>query len=418
MDMNECLLDCLRAKAGRPLSDRLGGLAPTDWEQIARLAGRHGIAPLLYHHLNTAGLADFVPAEVMRSLRQVYLYAAGENMRLYRDLAPVLQALHKNHIPVIALKGAHLAQIVYGNPALRSMVDIDLLVHKDDLGRAMEILESQGYKQHKHLALEADRTVIHHLPPLVKPGAVGIELHWTLVSPFGPLAKQIDPFAIDLDQVWQRAQAVTLAGVETQVLSPEDLLLHLCVHLAYHHWFQIGLRGLCDVAQVVQHCEGQGLNWERVQRTALQWRVSRCVYMALALSRELLAMPIPDHVLAALEPPDMDHRLTAQARLQVLNPQAQSSTTNVTHVWQAKRWQDKVQGLLAVAFPDRQLMATMYPAPARSVRIYLYYPVRIKDLFVRHGRTVWRLIRRDANALAQSEHDSQINALRDWLTLA
>jgi hypothetical protein len=66
-------------------------------------------------------------------------------MVLYRQLKEILIEFNKNNIPVILLKGAHLAQFVYGNIALRLMSDIDLLVKKEDLGCACAIIIKYGY---------------------------------------------------------------------------------------------------------------------------------------------------------------------------------------------------------------------------------------------------------------------------------
>ena len=78
-----------------------------------------------------------------------------------------------------------------------------------------------------------------------------------------------------------------------------------------------------------------------------------------------------------------------------MEPTAPTVSPNVSRLWQASGWREKLAGIVSVAFPSRGLMAAMYPAPARSLRIYLYYPVRIKDLIARYGRMFWRLVRRD-----------------------
>ena len=362
MDVDELLLECLKEGRGRA-SGRPGTLTAGEWQQIVCLAGRHGVGPLLYRRLEAGGRALHVPSFVLQELRRVYLRAMASNMLLYHGLAQALQALGERRVPVIVLKGAHLAEVVYGDIALRSMADVDVLVPRENLGRAMEALEGLGYRQYRRLALEPDQVQGHHLPPLVRQGAVGIELHWTLISSLLPMARRGAPCAVDLEQVWHRAADVTIAGVRTKVLSPEDLLLHLCVHLAFHHRFRTGVRTACDIAALIGH--HQALDWRLARETAQHWRVSRCVYMALALSRDLLDVHVPEDSLASFEPSGMDRRLVDQARRLALDPAAWSGSPNVARVWQARRWRDKVRGLLAAALPSRQVMAGMYPAPAR-----------------------------------------------------
>ncbi len=97
-------------------------------------------------------------------------------MRLYRELAQVVRACNDAGVPVILLKGAHLAEAVYGNIALRPMVDVDLLVKQADLMRVHDILIGQGYA----LAEKSDAacSVVRHMPPFTKDGVPRIEIHY------------------------------------------------------------------------------------------------------------------------------------------------------------------------------------------------------------------------------------------------
>ena len=63
-----------------------------------------------------------------------------------------------------------------------------------------------------------------------KDARVPIDMHWNLDLSIANLP-------IDVDGVWERATSGMLAGVGVYALSPEDLLLHLCTHLAFHHHF-------------------------------------------------------------------------------------------------------------------------------------------------------------------------------------
>jgi hypothetical protein len=88
-------------------------------------------------------------------------------------------------------------------------------------------------------------------------------------------------------------------------LSPEDLLLHLCLHSAYGHgWKQFdgGLRQLADIAAVVRH-HAATLDWHRVGQRAHDWRAERCVWLGLVTARDLLQAPVPDAVLDRIEQP-------------------------------------------------------------------------------------------------------------------
>ena len=56
-----------------------------------------------------------------------------------------MAALTREGLPVVVLKGAALAELVYQHIGLRTMADVDLLVEKKNLDKAGSILERLGY---------------------------------------------------------------------------------------------------------------------------------------------------------------------------------------------------------------------------------------------------------------------------------
>ena len=138
------LLDCLHQDESRISAARLAALSPADWQLFLALAKEQKVDSLLYHRLTSRGWAEAVPAEVLSTLQAAYHANAVKNLRLQSELASVVAALHDGEIPVIALKGAHLALAVYDQPALRMMTDLDLLVPTRDLETAAAILEEIG----------------------------------------------------------------------------------------------------------------------------------------------------------------------------------------------------------------------------------------------------------------------------------
>src|SRR5882724_2688893 len=205
----EVLLHCLGVATGdqrAPLSDR-------EWDDVVQESARQGITPLLYRRVQAPGRRADVPPRVAQRLRDLAIESAVKSLRLYRELAEVLGALRREGIEVIVLKGAYLAECVYGDKALRPMRDIDLMVRRCDLSRAEAKLFEMGYLQLPQPYMEWDYSECAHLHPLTKPGGALIEIHWTIESP-------MEPFTIDVDGLWERALPATIAGVDVLVLSP------------------------------------------------------------------------------------------------------------------------------------------------------------------------------------------------------
>ena len=76
------------------------------------------------------------------------------------------------------------------------------------------------------------------------------------------------------------------------MLSPEDLLLHLCLHASFTHRFRVGLRACWDILETVNHY-GQAIDWDLVVRRAQAWGIGRYVYLTLRLVRDLLGAGDP-----------------------------------------------------------------------------------------------------------------------------
>ena len=79
-------------------------------------------------------------------MHKAYVHNAIKNLELYHEISKVLAALQDNAIPVIVLKGAALAALVYPNIALRPMRDVDLLIRDDDIWSVDKIILQLGYE--------------------------------------------------------------------------------------------------------------------------------------------------------------------------------------------------------------------------------------------------------------------------------
>ena len=404
------LLTCLGRKTGEMNAARLDRLSPAVWEEMVQLLVWHDLASLFYYRLKTLALDITVPSSVEQQLRELYHGSAIKSVHLHRELARVLQGLKRADIPVITLKGAFLAQAVYRHTTMRPMIDVDLLVRQTDLAKAEKKLLGMGYGPPERLSIEEQCAQSHHLTEFTKPGAPPVEVHWTLSHP------TLRPFKVDVDGLWQRARPAVIAGVNVLALSPEDLILYLCLHVSFHHNFHLGLKPFCDIDETIWHYRDE-MDWERVQLYARRWGIDKYVYLTLHLVRELLGASVPDEVLGTLNPGDLNSQVVAGAMEQIFADRDDPPplSPNIARLWEAKRLQDKTSLFLKSIFPSSEIMARTYSIPPDSPRIWLYYPVRLKDLVLRHGRTAWRLLRRDAETVALTERENRGIALKDWM---
>ena len=83
-------------------------------------------------------------------------------------------------------------------------------------------------------------------------------------------------------------------------------------------------------------------------------------------------------------------------------------SNKVVLLWETKGLGGKLAVICKKLFLPRETMARIYPPPANSWRIYLYYPVRLKYLLVRHSRALLQLTSGDSKTQA-------LAALKKWL---
>jgi hypothetical protein len=385
-------------------------LSSSDWEEVLNNAEKHALSPLLFLRLNELNQLSDVPNDARLQLRNAYLKSSARGTHLSIELTRILAHFSKRDISVIVLKGPHLAEEIYRDWAVRPMCDFDLLVRIADISQASKALGELGYRASKNFTPEIETRHNAHSPTFVKEGGFFVELHWNLELPAGP-------FIIDLQGVWARARRTNIAGVDTFVLSNEDLLLHLCIHAAYRHHFAFGILPLCDIAEAIR-CLKDQIDWGKLRTRAQQWKAQKCLYLTFYLSRELFGGQADANFLRELQPPDFSMAIAAAAMEQVLcQPSIPLPMNhNLSQLWGRHAFLDKGMFVMRKAFPSRDFLSSMYAADPSSKAIYFYYIVRLKDLLLRYGRTVFALLKKDRDAMAQVHREEQGNILVQWLT--
>jgi len=363
-------------------------LSEPQWALLANEAARHHLPGLTYRALADGRSAGAIPVPVRERLRRAYVAGAVRNALLFRETAQTAAALRSAGIPVMLLKGLHLARFVYPEPALRTMADADLMVPRDQLARAEQVLLDRGYGPVPRPEIEPFCTWSNHLAKLEKAGAADVELHWTIERP-------TSPFRIDLEGLWARSREVGFEGVPVRVLTPEDLLLHLALHLSYHHRFdRSALKGLADVQAVVRKYAGAGgLDWDTVANRANAWGASGFVYTTLCLAERILGAPIPAPVLRSLWHEAQDESMVALAERYILEP-AVALPRPYLELARSRRPGERWRMILEHVFLPREKMERLHGLRPGSALVYPYYAGRLLRLLARRSGLLLRSLLR------------------------
>lgn len=257
-DLGALLRACLRLEGPGDAADAVRRLSPEEAEALVTLAVQEGVAPLLRAALRGVEL----PAPMPERLDRLYWATAARNARLLQALRAILDRLSAQNIPVMVLKGAALAEPLYGNIALRPMGDLDLLLHREGVPRAVAVLDGMGYhavhaepRPGAHLAHEVELMLCQADNPDLL-----VELHWSLFD--AAFYRERLP----MDWFWQTAIDAQVAGMPCRVLGHAAQVLHLCGHAMLHHQGERLLWGI-DIARYLARY-GEALDAELLAEMA------------------------------------------------------------------------------------------------------------------------------------------------------
>src|SRR3984957_3328636 len=178
---------------------------PIRWNVLFQLADRHGVEPALY--LVLKNFSDAIPADEMRMLAQSYQTNLHKTLLLSRELIRILDCISAIGADVLAYKGIALAEVHYGDIALRQSGDIDLLIRPQDLPRIRNAVAELGYTPHEVFDPLLEREYLKSGYECAFDGTAGrnlLELQWAIQPRF---------YAIDFDMegIFTRAVTVSVA---------------------------------------------------------------------------------------------------------------------------------------------------------------------------------------------------------------
>jgi hypothetical protein len=235
--------------------------AAVRWGLLAAAAERHGVLPIVGANLRKcdAGLPEDLSA---RFELAVFENAAVRERDAVR-LADGLARLREVELEAMLLKGTALTLSVYAEPWVVTSQDIDLVLRP---GPGWE--KGKGEEKKVRWALYTNGV------------ECDLETHHD-VTMNGVLP-------VDFARVWREARPVDFRGVPAWTMSPEDLLISLCVNCCRKHF---RLKGLFDVAETLRR--GEALDWRRLGALAREGRCEGIVYAALVAAQGALGAGLP-----------------------------------------------------------------------------------------------------------------------------
>lgn len=251
---------CARAECDAAQYQRIAEAAShvTDWSAVPTLAEVHGIAPLFYQHLSSAGVVP--PSNIKRELQALVVRQRLASQVRTRVLCDILTRYQMAGIRVLALKGAALAYVLYPSPDFRPMRDIDLLVSPFDLVRGQQLLIDMGFKAdlpetvvaHRHLG-EAKLSVDGFI--------VTVELHHNVFE------EGASPILLGIDNLTSAPISFSINNMVASTLGYEDMLWYLCQHLieSTNVFSSVGLIWVSDIVSFAERFVNE-IDWTKIRQ--------------------------------------------------------------------------------------------------------------------------------------------------------
>jgi len=259
--------------------------AGPNWDLVLQRLQAHGLIPLFYHRLQTLDFPG-VPQPVREQLRRTFRNNAIWNVLLTQELVRLLTRLGAAGVPVIPLKGIALAESLYGDSALRTCIDLDILIHPRYAAESLRVLHASGYAHrcgtpaffHRLVRHGKDCELRREDAHMVYP----LEVHFGLIWG-GPVERRL------VADIWSNAVPRPFHGAPACALCPEWEFLHLAEHAARHRLSP--LKWIVDLDWLLVR---GALDWKNAHEKARRMGWERIVQFSLAACAVLFETPVPE----------------------------------------------------------------------------------------------------------------------------
>jgi hypothetical protein len=258
-----------------------------NWQNLEDLLVHHEIVPFFYSALKVLKRAEeLIPQPVFRKFANSYYYTVADNLKKCREYKIICRAFKEQGIALLPIKGIAFLNDIYKSFPERPMVDIDILVKKQDIVDAENTLVGLGYRKELHGLTETYwLTEQCHLMFLknTSKDKFFLELHWGV--DFERRGKQVLP------ELWQRARGVSDYDTGTKLLSPEDAFFSLALHKR-RFGKVLSIKNVIDAAILLQKHKDD-FDWNYILREAEEGGLKSSIFFLLSQVNFLLGEEMP-----------------------------------------------------------------------------------------------------------------------------
>ena len=325
-----------------------------DPETVLDVCAELEISGLVHFQLTRGAEPSDWPDTVCLALEQRVRAAVAIELVRAREITCVLDALATHGVFPVLLKGAALARTVYDAPAIRPSVDTDLLIPRDRVEIARDVMTRLGYR-------EPPMTGGEHVFcqfQLSKIDPLGVEhvfdVHWKISTQ--------TLFADVLTYPELSAEAVPIPALGSHARTgcgPHALLL-ACIHPVMHHGNEPRLLWMCDIHLLVRRLSHRELL--RFARLAVHTQMAAICKRQLSLAAEHCNTRVPSDVLEILT-----SSTTSEPASVYLRPRRRWHHELLWNIRAHPQWRPRMRLLREVLLPSPRYMLDAYHLGSRSI---------------------------------------------------
>lgn len=342
---------------GDPLDRRLiKGLGAT---AIHEAASAHDVLPMVADRLALA-------PELPEDLREVFLEELHRltviDLAAEAELRKLHAAFAAAGVPMLMLKGSHLAYTHYARPDLRSRIDTDVLVAVEQREAADRVLiRDLGYEAPTKLS--GDLTATQKLYVKYDNGAAVhmVDLHWRLASP------QVFAHVLSFEQLYEAAVPLPALGPAVRVPCDVHAMLIACMHrIAHHHDEAESFKWLFDIHLLASRLSSR--EWAAFASLALEREISAVCVDSVQRAAQWFDTRVPS---SFINDPRWDDARSREATAAYLGTRAKARAL-IDDLRALPSWSDRLRLLGEHLFPGEAYMRQVYAPGSRQPLPVLY----------------------------------------------
>ena len=224
---------------GNPHIRGLTKISPSELNQIEKVFsfGR------CEYFLKTSSLINNFPHKKKKKLESFIKSREINSLKIFGEFIRLAPILNSKNIEFIPLKGLHLNLEIFKDLRLRNMRDIDLLIQHQSLIPYLECMFSNGYK-FKNSDIKPNEfsysNYHYDIPVLINGYGVHVETHLRVID--SKFTSYI--FTNKYKKTFSNLLSIDL-------MSDEDLIIHLIYHATTKNGFDNGLIAIFDVLNIL-----------------------------------------------------------------------------------------------------------------------------------------------------------------------